>query len=99
MCIVHQPVQDCVSQGVVADTVVPLIGRQLAEHCGGTAAISIIHDFHEVVSMRLTQWLHSPVVENQQLDIAQGAQRLGIAAIGFGLCQFQQQARHFGIAH
>ena len=36
----------CVSQGVVADTVVPLIGRQLAEHCGGTTAISIIHDFH-----------------------------------------------------
>ena len=47
------------------------------------------------MSIRLTQWLHSPVARESKLDVAQGAQRLGIAAIGFGLCQFQQQARHF----
>ena len=52
MCIVHETIQDGVSQGVITDAGIPLGGRQLADDTRRGRAVAIIHDFHQVMPMR-----------------------------------------------
>jgi hypothetical protein len=47
--VVHEPIQDGVSQGVVIDGSAPLIGGQLADDHGRVSAVSVIHDLHQVI--------------------------------------------------
>ena len=89
MSVVHQPVQNGIGQGVVTDRRVPPICRQLADHQSRCAAVTVVHDFHQIVSMRGFQYFQSPVIQDQQLDFSQLVKGLLVAAVGFGLSQFQ----------
>ena len=63
MGVVHEPVQDGVSQSVVADGGVPLIGGQLADDHGRVSAVAVIHDFHQVVPVCRFQGFQPPVIQ------------------------------------
>jgi len=49
MGVVNESVQDGICQGVVTDGGVPLIGGQLADGHGRVSAVTVIHDFHQVI--------------------------------------------------
>jgi len=61
--VVHQPVQDGVRQGVVADAGIPLVSRQLADDQRRGLAVAVVHDLHQVVAVGRLQRLQSPVVD------------------------------------
>ena len=67
----HEPVQDRVCQGVVADRGVPRIERELADHGGRGVAVSVVHDFEQVVARDALERFEPPVVKDQQLGLIQ----------------------------
>ena len=71
MGVVHQPIQDGVGQSVVADGGIPLVGGQLANDHGRLSAVPVIHDLHQVFSVRRAQGFQPPVVQDQQVYFAQ----------------------------
>jgi len=89
--VVHQTVEDGVSQGVVTDAGVPLVGGELADHQCRSTAMAVVHDLHQVVPVSRLQRLQSPVIDDQELDLGQLLELLVIAAVRLGLCQLQQQ--------
>ncbi len=89
MGVMHQPIQNGIGQGVVTDGGVPLIGGQLADDHGRLGAVPVIHDLHQVVSVRRAQGFQPPVVQDQQVYFAQLVQGFLVSAIGFSLCQCQ----------
>ena len=90
MGVVHEPVQDGVSQGVITDGGIPLIGRQLTDDHSRVRAVTVIHDLHQVVPVCRFQGFESPVIQDQQLHFGQLVQRLLVGAVSLGLSQFQQ---------
>ena len=49
--IVHQAIEDSVSDGGIADDLVPVLDRELACHDGGAAAVAVLHDLQEVAAL------------------------------------------------
>jgi hypothetical protein len=49
--VVHQPVEDGVGQGGIADEVVPLLDRQLAGDDGGALAVAVLEDLEQVAPL------------------------------------------------
>ena len=71
MGVVHQPIQDGVGQCVVTDGGIPLIDGQLADDHRRVSAVPVIHDLHQVVSVRRVQGFQSPVVQDQKVYFGQ----------------------------
>ena len=70
MGVVHQPVQDSVSGGGVADLFMPAGNRQLRGQDCRTGLIAIFADFPEVAAFRFCQRCHGPVVDHQHVNTA-----------------------------
>lgn len=47
----HEPIEDRFSEGAVTDAGVPLVGRQLADHHGRMAAVTVVHDLQQIVAL------------------------------------------------
>lgn len=54
-------------------------------------AMPVIHDLHQIIPVRWFQWLQLPVIDHQQLHLGQDFEVGMIAAVRFGLSQFQQE--------
>jgi len=89
MGVVHQPIQNGIGQGVVTDGGVPLIGGQLADDHGRLGAVPVIHDFHQIISVRRAQRFQPPVIQDQQVYFAQLVQSFLVSTVRFGLRQLQ----------
>ena len=73
MGIVDDAVEDGIGEGRFADQVVPFVDRDLAGDQGGAAAIAVFDDFEHVVALLGPERPKAPIIEDQELERAQGA--------------------------
>ena len=77
----NEAVQDGVAEGWVADNVVPMFNRDLAGDDGRGATVAIIEDLQKVAPFGRTENSKAPVVEDQELNPADGFEHAAIAAV------------------
>ena len=70
--VVDEAVEDGVGVGGVADEGVPVGDGELAGDEGGSSAVAIFEDFQQIVAGLGVERLEAPVVEDEQLDGAEG---------------------------
>src|SRR3954469_10751146 len=75
----------------VADQGMPAVHRDLAGDQGGAAAVAVFDDFEHVVALLGAERFEAPIVEDQQLDAAEGAHQPGIAAVATGQREIDEQ--------
>src|SRR6516165_11041570 len=72
----------------------PSVDGYLAGDQGGAAAVTIFDDFQHVMALFRPQRLETPIVENQELDTAEGAHQTRVAAVAAGQGEIAEQARY-----
>ena len=77
----NEAIQDGVAQSGVADNVVPMFDGDLAGDDGGGATVAIIEDLQQVAPFGRTENRKAPVVEDQELNAADGFEQAAIAAV------------------
>ena len=97
--IVDDAVEDGVGEGGFADDVVPLVQRQLAGDQGGGVLVSVLDDFHEVAALLGVETLGSPIVEDEEVCLGEGAEQAGVAAIGASQLQFGEHPGEAFVEH
>lgn len=98
MGVVDQAVEDGIGDGGIADDLVPAVDRDLAGDDDRAGLVAVLDDLQEVAALLGVERLRPPVVEDQQVEAGQGAQRPGIAAIGARQRQGGEQPRRAVIA-
>ncbi len=83
----NKTVEDGVRERGIWDPNMPLDHRNLSDNHGGAASIAVVQDFEQVSGLGARKGVSEPVIEDEQMDAGQGAQQLGIRAVGAG--QFQ----------
>ena len=73
MGIVDDAVENGVGAGGFTDQVVPAVDRDLAGDDGGTSAVTLLDDLEKVAALLGAEGLEAPIVENEELDPAEGA--------------------------
>src|SRR5436190_23436455 len=66
--IVHEPIEDGVGDGGIADDLVPVLDRKLAGDDGRAAPVPVLHDLQEVAALFGEHRAESQVVEDEKLD-------------------------------
>ncbi len=94
MSVVNEAVQDGVAQGGVADDVVPMFDGDLAGDDGRGATVAIIEDLQKVAPFGRTENRKTPVVEDQELNPADGFEQAAIAAVAASQGERLEQARN-----
>ena len=79
--VVDEPIEDGVGVGGVADEGVPVGDGDLAGDEGGFAAVTVFEDFQQVVPGLGIEGFEAPVVDDEQLDGAEGLDASGGAAV------------------
>lgn len=92
--VVHEPVEDGVGIGRVADHLMPGRDGKLAGDDGGAAPIAVLEDFQQIVTGLIFERLQAPIIKDQQLNAAELAREPRVAAIAAGERQIGEQARH-----
>src|SRR5689334_18618097 len=69
----------------------PAVHRDLAGDQGGAAAVAVFDDFEHVVALLGAERFETPIIEDQQLDAAEGAHQPGMAAVAAGQCEVGEQ--------
>ena len=83
----------------LADQVVPAVDRDLAGDQRGAAAVAVLDDLQHVVALLGAERLETPIVEDQQLDAAEGAHQAGIAAIAARQREIAEHPRDALVEH
>src|ERR1700730_19331392 len=78
----------------LSDQGVPAVDRDLAGDQGGAAAIAVLDDFEHVMTLLGPERLEAPIVEDQQLDAAEGAHQSRVAAIAAREREIAEHPRH-----
>ncbi len=98
MCVVDDAVEDGVGECGLADDVVPLGNGQLAGDQDGGVVVSILDDFHEVAPLIGVETVRSPVIENEEVSLGEGAEQSGVSSVGalpkFEHAQSKKAARY-----
>ena len=64
MGVVHEPIEDGIGDGWIANDVVPVLDGELACHDRRGAAVAIFHDLQQIAPLLGRHWGKSPVVED-----------------------------------
>src|SRR6516162_8308389 len=72
----------------------PSVDGYLAGDQGGAAAVTVFDDFQHVMALFRPQRLETPIVENQELDTAEGAHQTRVAAVAACQGEIAEQARY-----
>src|SRR5215467_9045259 len=99
MSVMDDAVEDGVGKGRFADQIVPAVDWDLAGDQRGAAAVTVLDDLQQVVTLLRAERLETPVVEDQQLDAAEGTHQAGVAAVAARQCEIAEQARNALIEH
>ncbi|ATB38582.1 hypothetical protein CYFUS_004017 [Cystobacter fuscus] len=67
--VVHQPVENGVGQGGVANHRVPVLGFELARHHGGADAVAVLEHLQQLLALAGAQRLQAEFVQNQHLGL------------------------------
>ena len=89
----NKAIQDGVAEGGVADNVVPMFDGDLASDDGRGATVAIIKDLQQVAPFGLVENRKAPVIEDQQLNAAEGFEQTAIAAVAACEGKRLEQAR------
>src|SRR5271156_1024065 len=92
--VVDEAIQDSVAEGGVADNVVPMFDGDLAGDDGRGATVAIIKDLQKVAPFGRIENRKAPVIEDQELNAADGFEQAAISAIAAGKGKRLKQARH-----
>ena len=91
MGIVNDAIQDGVGQSGIPDQGMPAVHRDLAGDQSGAAAVAVFDDFKHVAALLGAERFEAPIIEDQQLDAAEGAHQPGIAAVAAGQREVGEQ--------
>ena len=84
MGVVDDAIENGVSERWLADQLMPFVDWDLAGDQRGAATVAVFDDFEHVVALFGPDRLEAPIVEDQQLDAAEGAHQAGITAVAAG---------------
>ncbi len=73
--------------------------RQLAGDQGGGVLVTVFDDFHEVAALLGIEAVGSPVVEDEEVCLGEGAEQAGVAAIGASQLQFGEHPGEAFVEH
>ena len=90
----NETVQDRVAEGGIADNVVPMFDGDLAGDNGRGATVAIIKDLEQVAPLGLIKNRETPVIEDQELNAAEGFEQAAIATVAASESKRLKQARH-----
>src|SRR6202165_942629 len=79
--VVNEAVQDGVAEGGVSDNFVPMFDGDLAGNDGRGATVAIIKDLQKVAPFGRIENRKAPVIEDQELNPAEGFEQAAIAAV------------------
>ena len=79
--VVDDAIEDGVGEGRLADDIVPLVEGELAGDERRAAAIAVLDDFHQIAPLVGDKPVRSPVIEDQQIGLDQGAEQAGEATV------------------
>lgn len=91
--VVNETVQDGVTQGGIADDVMPKFDGNLAGDDGRGAAMAIIKDLEKVAPFRGSENRQTPIVEDQELNATEGFEQAAITAVAARKGERFEQAR------
>jgi len=94
MGVMHEAIKDGICEGLITNDVIPLFYRKLTCNDGRLAAVTIIHDFHQVAPLAYGHLFRAPVVEYKNIGTHDLAEDPLEAAIAPGSCQFAEEAWH-----
>ena len=97
MCVVHQPIQDAVGDGGIADLLMPVSQRDLTGEDGGTSRVPVVADFQKIPAFAISQWSHRPIIDDQNIDAGEPVEDFSEAAIDTRESQVAQQFWRAGI--
>ena len=76
----NEAVQDGVAEGGISDNFVPMFDGDLAGNDGRGATVAIIEDLQKVAPFGRIKNRKAPVIEDQELNAADGLEQATIAA-------------------
>ena len=79
--VMDQAIEDGIGVGGITDQRVPLIDGKLAGDDGGVVAVAVLEDLQQVVASGGIERFEAPVVEDEDIDAAEGAKETRVAAI------------------
>jgi len=85
--VIHQSIQDGISQSWVRDALVPGFNGNLGHHDGGSVAIAIIKNIEQILGLNERQRIPHPIIQNDKIKTSQGSQELGVRSISMGQLQ------------
>src|SRR6516225_3238997 len=77
----------------------PAVDWDLAGDQRGAAAVTVFDDFQHVVTLLRPERLETPIVEDQELDAAEGAHNARVAAVAAGQGKIAEHTRDTLIEH
>ena len=81
MGVVDETVQDGVGVSRIADDFVPAVDGKLRRDDGRSLAIALFEDFQQIVSGGGVERLQPPIVQDQEIGSAEGAQKARMAPV------------------
>src|SRR6266567_1922023 len=96
--VVDDAIEDGVGVSGIADQLVPLIDGDLAGDDGRAAAVALLEDFEEVMASGGVERIETPIVEDEQLDAAEGSHDAGVSVIAAGEREIDAQPLHASAA-
>lgn len=91
--IVNEAVQNCVTEGGIADDVMPVFHGNLAGDDGRCATMAIVEDLQEVAPFGRVENRQAPVVEQEELNAPQRLEQATIASITSSQRERLEEAR------
>jgi hypothetical protein len=91
--VVDETIQDGVGIGGVADDAVPGGDGKLAGDDRRSTAVAVLEDFQEIVPRLFVERFETPLVEDQKLNVAQGALQPGVSSVAAGERALGEQPR------
>jgi hypothetical protein len=91
--VVNEAVEDGVAQGGVADNFVPMFDGDLAGDDGRGATVAFIQDLQKVAPLGRIENRKAPVIEDQELNAADGFEQAAIAAVAASKGKRLEQTR------
>lgn len=93
MGVVDEAIEHGISVSRISNQYVPCIHGELAGDEGGTATVAILQDLQEIVAGAGIERSEAPVIKDQQIDAAEGAQQTRMASVAACERQVVEQAR------
>jgi len=91
--VMHQAVEDGVSDRGIADALVPMIDGKLSSHDGGGAAVPVLDDLQELSALWGGHRGQTEIIDHQDFGLEQLFHELWVRAICSGDSEFLEQAR------